>query len=228
MKILLADDEQSMATLIERIVVREGYGFCRAADGLEALELFERERPDLVLLDVMMPGMNGFDVCTRLRERGASQPIMFLTAKGDIVDKSVGFKAGGDDYLVKPFLPEELVLRVNALLRRAAAPAPAASTPDVVCHDGVEVDLRRRRVSVDGRPVDLTPKEFNILAILVASPGEVFTREQLVEAVWGADYVGDTSGITVFIRKIREKIEDDPSAPRRVQTVWRVGYRFGD
>lgn len=228
MKILLADDEQSMATLIERIVVREGYGFCRAADGLEALELFERERPDLVLLDVMMPGMNGFDVCSRLRERGASQPIMFLTAKGDIVDKSVGFKAGGDDYLVKPFLPEELVLRVNALLRRAAAPAPAASTPDVVRHDGVEVDLRRRRVSVDGRPVDLTPKEFNILAILVASPGEVFTREQLVEAVWGADYVGDTSGITVFIRKIREKIEDDPSAPRRVQTVWRVGYRFGD
>lgn len=228
MKILLADDEQSMATLIERILVREGYGFCRAADGLEALDLFERERPDLVLLDVMMPGMNGFDVCSRLRERGASQPIMFLTAKGDIVDKSVGFKAGGDDYLVKPFLPEELVLRVNALLRRAAAPAPAASTPDVVRHDGVEVDLRRRRVSVDGRPVDLTPKEFNILAILVASPGEVFTREQLVEAVWGADYVGDTSGITVFIRKIREKIEDDPSAPRRVQTVWRVGYRFGD
>lgn len=227
MKIMLADDEESIATLIGRIMLKEGYEFCHASDGEEALEMFDREHPDLLLLDVMMPAMNGFDVCMRLRKNGATQPIMFLTAKGDIVDKSVGFRVGGDDYLVKPFLPEELVLRIEALLRRATS-APAAASPELVRYDGVEIDMRRRRVCVEGRSVDLTPKEFNILALLAARPGEVFTREQLAEEVWGADYLGDSSGITVFIRKIREKIEKDPSAPRYVQTVWRVGYRFGD
>lgn len=228
MKIMLVDDEQSMRVLVERIVRGEGFGFCAACDGYEALEMFEKENPDLLILDVMMPGLNGYAVCTRLRERGANIPILFLTAKGDIVDKSIGFQAGCDDYLVKPFLTEELVLRINALLQRNRRSSAHCRVSDEVVYGDIVIDTRRHRVTVRGEVVDLTPKEFQILAILASNMHEVFTREQLIEEVWGNEYQGDPSGITVFIRKIREKIEEDPSDPRYVQTVWRVGYRFGD
>lgn len=228
MKVMLADDEQGIQTLVEHIVRKDGYDFCRAFDGEEALEVFEREKPDLVVLDIMMPNRNGFEVCTELRSRNVDVPIIFLTAKGDIVDKSVGFNAGADDYLVKPFTPQELSLRIAALMRRYAPERKKGYTANHIRYEGLEIDVKRRRVTVRGSAVELTPKEFHVLFMLASNPGIVFTRDQLIHDVWGPEYVGESSSITVFIRRIREKIEKDPSNPKYLQTVWHVGYRFGD
>ena len=226
-KILLADDEPSMQNLIRHIVVGGGYGFCCAADGEEAIDVYEQEQPDLVILDVMMPKLDGFQVCRALRGKGAIVPILFLTAKGDIADKGTGFSAGGDDYLVKPFDPEELLLRISAHLKRNERIMPKQQG-DCVMLEGLEFDAKRYRVTIEEKRIDFTPKEFQILFLLASHPGEVFTREQLIEAVWGEEFVGETSSLPVFIRKIREKIEDDPSHPVYLQTAWRSGYRFGD
>lgn len=224
-KVMLVDDEISMRVLVERIIIEEGYKFCSAADGSEALELFDRELPDLLILDVMMP-TDGFQTCRKLREKGVSIPIIFLSAKGDIVDKSVGFDAGGDDYLVKPFSPQELCLRIAAHLRQHAR--LFVRQDGHVEIGGVGFDIKKHRVTVRGIQVDLTSKEFQILFLMASQPGEIFTREQLIKEVWGSDFVGETSSIAVFVRRIREKIEEDPSRPRYLQTVRRVGYRFGD
>lgn len=226
-KILLADDEPSIQNLIRRIVVGGGYGFCCAADGEEAIDVYEQEQPDLVILDVMMPKLDGFQVCRALRGKGAIVPILFLTAKGDIADKGAGFNVGGDDYLVKPFDPEELLLRIHAHLKRNERIMPKQQG-DSVMLEGIEFDTKRHRVTIEEKRVDFTPKEFQILFLLASHPGEVFTREQLIEAVWGEEFVGETSSLPVFIRKIREKIEEDPSHPVYLQTAWRSGYRFGD
>ena len=216
MNIMLADDDEGLRQVIERIVVEDGYDFCCAGTGSEALALYEAEHPDLVILDVMMPELNGFDVCSELRKRGSKVPVLFLSAKGDIVDKSVGFKTGADDYLVKPFSPVELSLRIGAL------PASRIAIGDV------EVLLDSYEVRVRGKAVDLTSKEFEIVALLASSPGKVFTREQILEHIWGQSSDTDLRSITVFVRKIREKIEDNPSTPRYLLTVWRVGYKFCD
>jgi two-component system response regulator VicR len=223
---MLVDDEESMRILIERIVINDGYDFCFASDGLEALELYKREKPDLLILDVMMPKCNGYEVCQRLRTGGATEPIIFLSAKGDITDKGAGFGAGGDDYLVKPFSPKELSLRIDARLKQHTRAAfQHKGTVDI---HGIELDPKRHRVVVRGKLVDLTPKEFQILHLLVSQPGEVFTREQIIDEIWGNEFVGEITSIAVFVRKIREKIEEDPAHPRYLQTVWRIGYRFGD
>ncbi|WP_018212150.1 response regulator transcription factor [Desulfitobacterium hafniense] len=230
MKIMLADDEESIRIVVEHIVTEDGYDFCYAADGAEALSVFEAENPDLVILDVMMPKLNGFDVCTQLRKKGSNVPIIILSAKGDIVDKSVGFKAGADDYLVKPFSTLELSLRIEALLRRRehqTGGAGEAEKESVKLGD-LEILFKRYEARLKGKRVELTPKEFKILAYMAGHPGEVFTREQLLTYVWGEDYVGELTGIAVFIRKIREKIEEDPSKPKYLQTVWGVGYKFGE
>lgn len=227
MKIMLADDEAGMHALVRRICEDEGYEFAGAFDGAEALEMFAVEQPDLLILDVMMPRADGFQVCRKLREGGAAAPVLFLSAKGDIVDKGVGFDAGGDDYLVKPFSPEELAMRIRAHLRRQQRTAAAAS-PDVVEYEGLRIDLKKHRVTKHGETVPLTPKEFAILAILAGNKGDIFTREQLTVQVWGEHYAGETLGVAVYIRRIREKLEDVPSKPRYIQTVWREGYRFGD
>lgn len=229
MKVMLADDEESMRTLVEHLVRDCGYEFCFAEDGIRALQVYDKEHPDLLILDIMMPGQNGFEVCSTLRDRGEAVPIIFLTAKGDIVDKSVGFKAGGDDYLVKPFSPKELSLRIDALLRRSVlAQTPKKSLiPNRLEFDGLSIDVESRQVTVEGRPVELTPKEFHVLYMLAGSPGKIFTRDQIIEDVWGPEYVGGSSSITVLIRRIRMKIEKDPSNPEYVQTIWHVGYRFG-
>ena len=231
MKILFADDDEGMRTLVEHIFKENGYEYICAKDGEEALELFEREHPDMVLLDVVMPKLDGYEVCGRLRTMGQTVPIIMLTAKGDIVDKSVGFKMGADDYLVKPFVSQELLLRMEAHLRRhksdlafaKAIPREGSNaTGDIeVCFNQYEVRLR-------GQKVDLTAKEFEILALLAASPGQVFTRAQIYEHIWGGESDVDESSITVFIRKIREKIEDNPSQPKYLLTVWRVGYKFAE
>lgn len=227
-KVMLIDDDESLHVLMRRIVEDAGYEFCAAFDGEQGLRLLAAERPDLLLLDVMMPGMNGFDVCRKMREDGRRIPIVFLSAKGDIVDKSIGFKAGADDYLVKPFTPQELSLRIGALLRRRAPERKRGYIADFITYDGLEIDVKRRRVTVRGNVVDLTPKEFHVLFMLASDPGTVFTRDQLIRDVWGPEYVGESSSITVLVRRIREKIEEDPSEPHYLQTIWHVGYRFGD
>ena len=231
MKILLVDDEESIRIVVEHIVTEDGYEFCYASNGMEGLQIIAEEQPDLVILDVMLPKINGFDLCAQLRKEGYTVPIIILSAKGDIVDKSIGFRSGADDYLVKPFSSLELSLRIEALLRRRNNKANYGliSEEKNWCKIGdLEIFFNRHEVKLRGKRVDLTPKEFKIIATMVPHPGEVFTREQLTAEVWGEDYVGELSSVAVFIRKIREKIEDDPSNPKYLQTIWGVGYKFGE
>ncbi|HHW44779.1 response regulator [Desulfofundulus thermobenzoicus] len=219
-RILLVDDEISIKRVVEQTLEREGFAVDYAADGLAARDLFARRRPDLVILDVMLPEIDGFELCRRWREV-SDVPILILSAKGDIVDKSVGFNCGADDYLTKPFSPVELVLRVKALLRRSRQ-----GRTDRVETAGLQIDASQRRVWVDGREVELTPKEFDLLWFLARHPGRVFTREQIFEHVWGDDVLSDLSTVTVFMRRLREKIEADPRKPRYLKTIWGVGYKF--
>lgn len=228
-KILLADDEGNLREAVTIILQRAGYEVVVAADGTQAVERFVRERPDLVILDAMMPWMDGYQACERIRAISSDVPVLMLTAKGDIVDKKIGFHAGTDDYMVKPFNDEELLLRVEALLRRRGrgeGSAPSAIGQIVTVGD-MTIDPRRCEVTVVGKAVALTPKEFQIVATMAESPGKVFTREDLIELVWGRDYDAGAISIPVYIRRIREKVEADPSNPVFVQTVWGFGYRLG-
>lgn len=227
-RVLFADDEASMRSVVEHVVVEGGHEFLYARDGAEALKMFASHAPDLVILDVMMPDINGFDACDAIRAQDADVPVMFLSAKGDIVDKGMGFKMGCDDYLVKPFSPAELAMRIEALLRRrdkARTMADGAARSVVTAGD-LTLDLASYEARRGAELLDLTPKEFEILAFMASHPGQVFSREQLFENVWGEDAVHDANTITVFIRKIREKVEENPSRPRYVLTVWGVGYKF--
>lgn len=230
-KIMLIDDDEGVHTLIRRIVEDAGYGFIPAYNGDDGLRILAEQHPDLLLLDVMMPGTNGFDVCTAIRAKGRRIPIIFLSAKGDIVDKSIGFKAGGDDYVVKPFSPDELLLRIEAHLRRHKtdlAFAKAVTREGSSKTGDLEIVFSHYEVYLRGQKVDLTAKEFEILALLASNPGQVFTRNQIFEHIWGRESSVDENSITVFMRKIREKIEDNPSQPKYLLTVWRVGYKFAD
>lgn len=241
-KVMLIDDDPGIHESLRDLVEEEGYEFCGALSGKEGLPLLDQERPDLLLLDVMMPGMNGFDVCRQMRDEGRRIPVIFLTAKNDIVDKSTGFKAGADDYVTKPFIADELLLRIDAHVRRhrddmqhallheadAAAEAAALARPDRVTVGDLEVLFDRYEVRLRGEVVPFTAKEFEILSLLAESPGEVFTRRRIYEHLWGETAEVDENSITVFMRKIREKIEDNPSEPRYLLTVWRVGYKLAD
>ena len=230
-KIMLIDDDKAVHVLMRRLFEDEGYVFCSAYGAEEGLAALAEEKPDLLLLDVMMPVMDGYEVCRRIREQGRRVPIIFLTAKGDIVDKRTGFRAGGDDYVVKPFNSEELLLRVEAMLRRRA---DELTHVKAVSRDGssrigdLEIFYNRYEAFVRGQKVDLTGKEFEILALLAQNPGQVFTRAQIFEHIWGRDVPVDESSITVFMHKIRDKIEDSPSKPKYILTVWRVGYKFAE
>lgn len=235
-KIMLIDDDESMRVLIEQLMHRAGYDFCCAANGLDGLDMLRRERPDLLILDVMLPDVNGFEVCETIRAEGRKVPVMLLTAKGDIVDKSVGFKAGADDYLVKPFHSEELVLRVAAHLRRrdragedrAVAAGAGGRSREAFRVGDLEINFGKYDVRLRGEQVALSSREIELLELLASDAGSVFTRDQIMEHVWGDRDAADPSSITVFVRKIREKIEDDPSKPRYLVTVWRVGYKLTD
>lgn len=229
-EIMLIDDDEGMHTLVRRIVQGAGYRFCGAYGGEDGLALLRDEKPDLLLLDVMMPGMNGFDVCESIRQEGRFVPIVFLSAKSDIVDKSIGYRAGADDYVVKPFDPDELLLRIDALMRRhegelTLSRAEANRTRKI---GDLEILMNKYEVRVNGANANLTAKEFEILALLASNPGQVFTRSQIYETLWGAESDADENSITVFIRKIREKIEENPSQPRYLLTVWRVGYKLAE
>ena len=195
---------------------------------MRVFSMLEKERPDLLILDVMLPGINGFDLCREIREARYQMPIIFLSAKGDIVDKSIGFRAGADDYLVKPFAPQELSLRVEALFRRFRKETEenCLERKDVARFGELEIFFNRYEARIQVKKVDLTSKEFEILAYMASHPGQVFTRQQILEHIWGKENENDINTITVFIRKIREKIEPNPAKPRYIQTVWRVGYKF--
>ncbi|WP_288220027.1 response regulator transcription factor [uncultured Adlercreutzia sp.] len=239
MKILLADDERSLCDALQMILEDAGYEVRVAHDGREAVEVFAREQPDLAILDVMMPRLDGFEVVEEIRKVRSAMPVLILSAKGDIVDKKRGFHLGADDYVVKPFDDDEIILRVEALLRRAAlsgAEVPgeessATATRQLmrpVTLGDLTIDPRRCEVTVAGKAVSLTPKEFQILALLADHPGEVFTNDELVETIWGKEYAGEAISIPVYIRRIRLKIEEDPSRPEYLKTVWRFGYKLGD
>ena len=221
-KILVVDDEQSIVELIKFNLEREDWHVVTAYDGDEALDVFRREKPDLVLLDIMLPIKDGWQVCRELRET-SSVPIIMQTAKGDEPDKIKGLEIGADDYVTKPFSPKELIARVRAALRRASQAAPPSQ--HVVTLQGLRIDIDRHQVTLDGEPLTLTPKEFDLLLLLVQIKGKVLTRDMLLETVWGYDYGGETRTVDVHIRRLRQKMNEDPSSPRYIHTVHGVGYK---
>jgi DNA-binding response OmpR family regulator len=221
--ILVVDDEPMVREVLSRYLSREGFDVWAAQDGEEALTRFARATPDLVLLDLMLPKIDGYEVFRRIREQGGRTPVIMLTAKGEETDRIVGLELGADDYVAKPFSPREVVARVRAVLRRTDA---GTSDPVVMDLGRIAIDTGRREVTVEGRPVRLTRTEFDLLAYLASSPGTTFTRARLLEDVWDFAWDGDTATVTVHVRRIREKIESDPSEPKHLVTVWGVGYRF--
>jgi len=223
--ILVVDDEPTIAEVVCRYLQRAGYETRSAADGQRALQLAEEERPDLVVLDLMLPGIDGLEVMRRLRrlyERERSSVIL-LTAKGEASDRVVGLRLGADDYVVKPFSPAELVARVDAVLRRRD-PTPDRAAP--VDLGWLVIDTAGRRVALRGEEAALTQREYDLLLFLARHPGQAFSRDQLMDAVWQYAFYTDTSTVTVHVRRLRAKIEADPARPEHVQTVWGVGYRF--
>jgi DNA-binding response OmpR family regulator len=223
-RVLVVDDEPIVRDVLVRYLRQEGFQVGTAADGASALEAFADTEPDLVLLDLMLPRIDGFEVFRRIRVSNGT-PVIMLTARGDETDRIVGLDLGADDYIGKPFSPREVVARVRAVLRRSGGLA-GDGAEDVLRFDGLEIDPRTREVLVDGAPVELTPKEFELLHYLASEPRRVFSRLQLLDALWDVAFDGDPSTVTVHIRRLREKIEPDPSAPRRLVTVWGAGYRF--
>lgn len=224
-KVLVVDDEPNLLHSVTYTLRKEGYQVVTAVDGVEALTRARAESPDAVVLDVMLPHLDGFEVCRRLRAE-STVPILMLTAKDSEIDRVVGLEIGADDYLTKPFSMRELTARVKAMLRRAGMVTVQTPVSDVLRADEIEVDLERRRVVRSGEDVALKPKEFELLAYLIAHPGRVFTREELLARVWGYDYPGITRTVDAHVRSLRDKLGDDAEAPRWVETVRGVGYRF--
>lgn len=226
-KILVVDDEPVLLETLRYNLARAGHEVRTAADGLSALAIARREAPDLIVLDVMLPGMDGFEVCRTLRQE-SPVPILMLTARDEELDKLLGLELGADDYLTKPFSMRELLARVKAMLRRVEMSRPGAGNESHrPLRDGdLEVDLVSHGASLAGSPLHLKPKEFDLLAFLMSHRGRAFSRDQLLEQVWGYDYAGDTRTVDVHVRWLREKVEADPSRPELVETVRGVGYRF--
>jgi DNA-binding response OmpR family regulator len=224
-KILVVDDEPNIREVAGLYLRRDGHAVVSAADGDEALRLYQQTHPDLVVLDLMLPGMSGLEVCRRL-QADRRVPLIMLTAKGEEEDRIVGLGVGADDYIVKPFSPRELVARVEAVLRRVSDAETVPMTEKALALGELSIDPNTREVTVRGEPITLTAREFDLLYYLASRPKQVFTRDQLMEAVWGYTFAAETSTVTVHIRRLREKIEPDPARPRYLQTVWVVGYRF--
>ncbi|MFN2556161.1 MAG: response regulator [Nitriliruptorales bacterium] len=224
-KILIVEDEVAIVEGLTASLEAEGFTVVRAVSGDAALPTWERERPDLVLLDLMLPGLSGTELCRRLRAR-SNIPIIMVTAKDAEVDRVVGLELGADDYITKPFSSRELIARIRAVLRRGRAVTIDLDAP--IEARGVRVDRSRHEVHVDGRKVDLPPKEFDLLELLIENAGLVLTRGRLIEEVWGPDYVGDTKTLDVHVRRLRTRVECDPHNPERIVTVRGIGYRFMD
>lgn len=231
--ILIVEDEQNIVDILSFNLSREGYDTLEAYDGPTGLQLALENDPDLILLDLMLPGMNGFDVCRKIRESGSSIPILMLTAREEEADKVLGLELGADDYITKPFSMRELLARVKANIRRVTMAAPAAASAPaaegLVQRGRVTIDRDRATISKDGRALDLTQREYDLICYLAAQPGKVFSREALMEHVWNYEgYVGDVRAVDVAVRRLREKIEDDPASPRFIVTKRGMGYYFGE
>lgn len=227
-RILIVDDDENIAELISLYLVKECFDTEIAADGESALEKFKEYQPQLILLDIMLPGMDGYDVCREIR-KSSNVPIIMLSAKGEVFDKVLGLKIGADDYMIKPFDSNELVARVQAVLRRVQQNEEVVSDQveklsDCVKYDGLTVNLNSYSVIYNGTVIDMPPKEIELLYFLANSPNQVFTREQLLDQIWGYDYIGDTRTVDVHVKRIREKIKDGSNWS--IATVWGIGYKF--
>jgi DNA-binding response OmpR family regulator len=222
------EDDRNLQEAIRYNLVAEGYEVLVTGNGDAALEMARKQQPDLLVLDVMLPGMSGTDICSTLRKDGSTAAIIMLTARDSEKDRVVGLELGADDYVVKPFSMRELLARVSAQLRRATMLNTITNTDsrDVIDAGPLHIDLAARRVKLDDREVELRPREYDLLAFLAARPGRVYSRDQLLQEVWGFDYAGDTRTVDVHVRWLRMKIETDPSSPVRLQTIRGVGYRF--
>jgi two-component system OmpR family response regulator len=225
-RVLVVEDDPNLLETLRYNLANEGYSVITSADGAEALEIARAEKPDLLVLDVMLPGLSGFEVCRILRKE-TTVPILMLTARTEEVDRVVGLEIGADDYMTKPFSMRELMARVRAMLRRAAmTQTQPADTEGPLKIGDIEIDAARHQAYSRGSPLELTPKEFDLLAFLARNRGFVFNREQLLEKVWGYDYAGDTRTVDVHIRWLRRKIEADPSHPHHILTVRGAGYKL--
>ena len=225
-KILIVDDDENIANLISLYLTKECYETRIEHDGQSALDAFKEYAPNLILLDIMLPGLDGYEVCREIR-RESKVPIIMLSAKTEVFDKVLGLELGADDYIIKPFDSKELVARVKAVLRRyTEAPAPVEKKPDEkrVEYKDLIINLSNYEVIYKGKPVEMTPREIELLYFLASSPNQVFTREQLLDNIWGYEYIGDTRTVDVHIKRIREKIKDH--AHWNIETVWGIGYKF--
>ncbi len=222
-KVLLVDDEKTLVKALKFNLEREGFLVEEAFDGEEALEKAFKVKPDIVILDLMLPGLDGFEVCREIRKK-EEIPIIMLTAKGDDIDKVLGLELGADDYLTKPFNPRELVARMKAILRRSVNRDEGLHKQIQI--GSLQIDLLQHRVRKGERDIDLTAKEFALLSFLASNAGRVYSREQLLEQIWGYNYYGDARTVDVHIRHLREKIEEEPSNPQLIITVWGTGYKF--
>lgn len=225
-KILVVDDDPHIAELISLYLMKDGYDTQEVYDGKQALEAVTTYQPNLILLDLMLPGMDGYQVCAEVRKT-SKVPIIMLTAKGETFDKVLGLELGADDYIVKPFDPKELVARVKAVLRRYEASNAKEEEDDgqVLRYPNLEINLSNYTVTYHGKSVDFPPKEFELLHFLASNPKRVFTREQLLDRIWGYEYAGDTRTVDVHVKRIREKLNQDDEWG--IRTVWSVGYKFG-
>ena len=227
LKVLVVDDESRMRKLVRDFLVKDGYSVVEAADGEEAVDVFMSDKDiSLIILDVMMPKLDGYGVAEEVRKM-SDVPIIMLSAKGEVFDKVLGLELGADDYILKPFDSKELVARVKAVLRRFQPAKPEAyASVDIKCveYPGLIVNLSNYSVTYDGQQIDMPPKELELLYFLASSPNQVFTREQLLDNIWGYEYVGDTRTVDVHVKRLREKIKDKPTW--RIATVWGIGYKF--
>lgn len=224
-KILVVEDDRTLLDVLKYNLVKEGYDVITAADGAQALEIARSQKPELIVLDIMLPELSGLEVCRILR-KDMTVPILMLTAKGEEIDKIVGLEVGADDYMTKPFSMRELLARVRAMLRRTRMTGLEPAEEEVIKIGNLEMDTPRRRATLSGMMLDLTQKEFDLLAFLAGNRGLVFSREQLLERVWGYDYVGGTRTVDVHIRWLREKVEKNPAKPKQLITVRGVGYKL--
>lgn len=224
LRVLVVDDEESISKLVEYNLAQAGFEVMTCDNGWEAFDLVVNERPDLIILDLMLPGIGGMELCQRLRKEGIATPIIMLTAKGEEVDRILGLEMGADDYVTKPFSPRELVARVKAVLRRTGE--EGAKEEGIFRCGDISVDVNRYEVELAGQQVDLTPREFELLHYMIKNQGRVLSRDHLLDKVWGYEFAGDTRIVDVHVSHLREKLENDPKNPEYIKTVRGVGYKF--
>ncbi|MFC7785771.1 response regulator transcription factor [Rossellomorea sp. GCM10028870] len=224
-KVLLVDDEENIVDVCARYLMRDGYEVSTASNGIEAIQRYHTFQPDIVILDIMMPEMDGWQAAEKIRE-DSDTPIIMLTALGQEKDRIYGLTIGADDYVTKPFSPRELLLRVKNVLRRTNTTPKREAQREVLKWKDLLIDRDKRKVVAAGKEIDMTVKEFDLLTLLAEHPSQVFSKSQLLETLWGYEYLGDANTINVHIRRLREKIEEDPSEPQWIKTVWGIGYKF--